>query len=60
MNKTWKNGKKPSYRPDFGPFGPNLGPQFFLEFLPLLIVSHYSNLSSNAIYRETKEPNLRK
>ena len=27
-----KNGKKPSFQPDFGPFGPNLGPKnFFMD-----------------------------
>ena len=29
MNLTWENGKKPSFRNDFDPFGPNLGPKFF-------------------------------
>ena len=28
MNHTWENSKKPSFRPDFGPFDLNLG-QFF-------------------------------
>ena len=27
MNQTWENGKKPYFRPNFGPFGTNLGPQ---------------------------------
>ena len=30
MNQTWQNGKKPSFRLDFGPFGPNSGCQFFI------------------------------
>ena len=30
-NKTWENGKKPSFGTDFGPFGPNLGHQLFLK-----------------------------
>ena len=30
MNQTWENGKKPSFGTDFGTFGPNLGPQFFI------------------------------
>ena len=25
MNQTWENDEKPSFRLDFGPFGPNLG-----------------------------------
>ena len=31
INQTWENGKKPSFRTDFGPFGPNLGPKFFFS-----------------------------
>ena len=31
MNQTWENGKKPSFKPDFGPFGPNLGPKTFFR-----------------------------
>ena len=28
MNQTWENGKKKTnFGPDFGPFGPNLGPK---------------------------------
>ena len=27
MNQTWEKGKKFSFRPDFGPFGPYLGPK---------------------------------
>ena len=34
IHKTWENGKKPSLGTDFGPFGPNLGPQnFFVDFM---------------------------
>ena len=29
MNQTWVNGKKPSFGPNFGHFGPNLGPKIF-------------------------------
>ena len=32
MNQTWENDKKPSFGPDFGPFDPNLGPIFFVDF----------------------------
>ena len=32
MNQTWENGKKPSVGSGFGPFGPNLGYQFFFFF----------------------------
>ena len=27
MNQTSENGKRPNFGPDFGLFGPNLGPQ---------------------------------
>ena len=27
MNQTWENGKKPSFRSDFGPFWPKVGPK---------------------------------
>ena len=30
MNQTWENNKKPSFGPDFGPFGPNLVSNFFM------------------------------
>ena len=38
--------KKPSFGPDFGPFGPNSGPQFFfskiwLSQLPNIMVSYH-------------------
>ena len=26
MDQTWENGKKPSFGPNFGPFGPSSGP----------------------------------
>ena len=30
---TWKNDKKPNFRPDFGPFWPKFGPKkFFCGF----------------------------
>ena len=30
MNETRENGKKSSFKPDFGSSGSNLGPTFFL------------------------------
>ena len=31
-NQKWENGKKPSFRPDFGHFGPNMAPKLFVNF----------------------------
>ena len=31
MNQTWENDKKPSFGPDFGPFGPNAGCYIFFS-----------------------------
>ena len=40
MNKTWENGKKASFGPDFGPFGPKSGCQFLIFFQKSVFVSH--------------------
>ena len=33
MNWTWENDKKPSFKPNFGPFGQNLDPKMlFVDF----------------------------
>ena len=32
MNQTWENNKKPNFGPDFGLFGPNLGPKIIVGF----------------------------
>ena len=61
MKQTWKNGKKPSFRPDFCPFWPKFGLQkTFLWVLPLLDVRNCCILSLYAISRKINEPNLRK
>ena len=31
MNQTWENSKKPSFGPNFGPFGPNVGNEYFFQ-----------------------------
>ena len=31
INKTWENGKKPSFGSDFGPLGSNLGTKDFFR-----------------------------
>ena len=48
MNKIWEDGKKPNFGPDFGLFGPKLGPNFFFSVLALLVVKYSSKLSSYA------------
>ena len=53
MNQTRENNKKPSFWPDFGPFGQNLAS-------PLLDVRHCCKLSLYIISRKTNESNLRK
>ena len=61
MNQTSENDKKPSFRPNFGPFGPNLGPQNFCSrILFLLDDRHCCKLSLYSISRKTNEPNLSK
>ena len=32
MNQIWGNGKKPSFGPNFGPSGPNLGQQILVSY----------------------------
>ena len=51
--------KKTNFGTDFG--GESLGPPIFFSWvLPLPVVRHCSKLSSYAISRKTKEPNLKK
>ena len=61
MTQTWENGKKPSFRTNFSPFGPYLGPKFFFSWiLPLLDVRNCCKLSLYGISRYNNDPNLRK
>ena len=57
MIQTQENGEKPHFGLDLGPLDPNWGCQFF--FIKL-VVRHCSKLSTYALYRKTREPNLRK
>ena len=50
--QTLKNDKKPNFGSDFGPFGPNLGHQIFLQVLPILVIRHCSKLSYNATIKK--------
>ena len=46
MNQTWEICKKPSFRTDFGSFGPNLCPKsIFPWILPLVHARHCCKLS---------------
>ena len=52
MNQTGENGNKPNFGLDFGPFGPNLGPQiFFMGFTGMI----YYTLSQAIIVCNFKE-----
>ena len=42
MNKTGENGKKPSFKSNFGPFGPYSGRQFFFQNLTLSVTRYYN------------------
>ena len=67
MNQTCENGKKLSFKPNFGPFGPNFSPpKSFSWILPLQDVRHCCNLSlyhisgkvMNQIWENGKKLNL--
>ena len=57
--------QKPSFGPNFGPFGPNLGCQFILFYfffknLAPSVTRYYGQLSSCKISEKTNDPILRK
>ena len=54
MNETWENGKKPSFKLNFGP------QKTFLWILPHLDVRHYCKLSLYLTSRKTKKTKLEK
>ena len=60
MNQTWENGKKPSFRPDFYPVGPNSGSQLLLKNLAPSVTRYHGHLSSCTISEKTNYPILRK
>ena len=61
MSRIWENSKKPSFGPDFGPFGPNLGLFFsFFCFSKIwLRQSHHGQLSSCTISEKPNNPIIR-
>ena len=60
MNQTWENGKKPSFGPDFGPFGLNSSCQFFFSEIWLSVTRCHGQLSSCTISEITNDPILGK
>ena len=64
INQTWENGKKISFGPDFDPFGPKSGRQFFFFFFKNLtpsVTRYHDQLSSSCtISEKTNDPILRK
>ena len=60
MNQTWENGKKPCLRPDFSPFCPNSGHQFFFSKIWLSVTRYHGQLSSYTISEKNNDPVMRK
>ena len=57
INQTWENGKKPSFRPDFGP---NLGLKIFFSWISTLLDVRHCYKLLFEVSRKTNEPNFRK
>ena len=62
MKQTWENGKKPRFEPQFGPFWPKFGSQFFFFFKNLAssVTSYYGQLTTCTVSEKTNDPILRK
>ena len=58
MNQTWENSKKPSFESNLGPFGKNLGQQFFCKTVASSVTRFSSQLSSCTISEKTDNPIL--
>ena len=59
MDKTLKNDKEPNFGQMLAHLAQIWATNSFLQVLLLLVIKHCSKLSSNAIIKETNEPNLR-
>ena len=58
-NQTLENGKKTSFRHNFGPFGPG-SPAFFFKYLALSVTRYHGQVSSCTILEKTNNPISRK
>ena len=58
MNQTWENSKKPSFGPNFGLFGTNVGHEYFFQKLAKSVTRYHSQLSSCTISKKTNDPIL--
>ena len=62
INQTWENGKKPNFGPDFCPFWPKFGPQFFLFFVGATSIRCYTLLQTIIVcnFKENQRTKLEK
>ena len=56
MNQNWENCKKPSFRPNFGPFSPNLAANIFFKNLALSVTRYHGQLSSCTTSEKNNDP----
>ena len=60
INQTCENAIKPSFWPEFGPFGPNSRRQYFSKNLASSVPRYHGQLLSCTISEKTNNPILRK
>ena len=60
MSLTWENGKKSTFEPDFGAFGPNSGHQFFFSKIWLRQLLNIMVNYHHVQYQKNKWSNLKK
>ena len=60
MNQTLENGKKTSFRHNFGPFGSGSPVFFFFKYLALSVTRYHGQVSSCTITEKTNNPISRK
>ena len=60
MNQTWENVKKPSFGPDFDPFGPNSGRNILFKNQVPSVTRYHRQLSSCTLLEKIKDPVLKK